>query len=88
MQDAIAEIAAALKTLKKQDPWSADIKASDDFLDPLFDSFFKKIELENLLRKSDYHVLAGLVPKQKIDPEIAEKLTAIADVARKAKAPA
>ena len=86
MQEAIAEIAAALKTLKKQEPWSADIKAGDDFLDPLFEEFFKKIGLENLMRKSDYHVLAGLIPKESIDSEVSEKLTAIADVARKAKA--
>lgn len=87
MKDAIFEIAAALKKLKKQEPWSADTKATDDFLDPLFDEFFKKINLENLLRKSDYHILASLVPKDKIDPEVAEKLAAIVAVAKKAKRP-
>ena len=86
MKEAIAEIAAALKTLKKQEPWSADIKASDDFLDPLFENFFKKIGLENLMRKSDYHTLASLIPKGSIDSEVSEKLTAIANIARKAKA--
>ena len=84
MREAIKEVSAALKTLKKQDPWSAEIKASDDFLDPLFETFFKKIELENLLRKSDYHILARLVPIEKIDPEISEKLMAIVDAAKKA----
>lgn len=85
MQETIEEIAAALKTLKKLEPWSADIKASDDFLDPLFEEFFKKINLENLMRKSDYHVLASLMPKESIDAEVSEKLAAIADIARKAK---
>lgn len=87
MKDTISEIAAALKKLKKQEPWSADIKATDDFLDPLFDEFFKRIDLENLLRKSDYHILASLVPKDKIDPEVSEKLAAIVAVAKKAKHP-
>ncbi|MBI5182970.1 MAG: AAA family ATPase, partial [Nitrospinae bacterium] len=40
MKEAIAEIALALKTLNKPDPWSADIKATDEFLDPLFDKYF------------------------------------------------
>jgi len=74
MQQAINEVSTALKTLHKPDPWSADIKASDDFLDPLFERYFEKLELPNLLRKTDYHVLAGLVPKNKIDPEVMRSL--------------
>jgi len=38
-----------------------------------------------MLRKSDYHILARLVPKNDIDPEVIEKLDAIVSVARKAK---
>jgi len=85
MQESIAEISSALKTLKKLDPWSSDIKATDDFLDPLFDKYFEKLGLPNLLRKADYHILARLVPKDKIDPEITEKLDAIVEIAKKAK---
>ena len=85
MQESIAEISSALKTLKKPDPWSSDIKATDVFLDPLFDKYFEKLGLSNLLRKADYHVLARLVSKEKIDPEIIEKLDAIVEVAKKAK---
>ena len=64
---------------------SGVIKASDDFLDPLFQSFFEKLSLPNLLRKTDYHVLARLVPKDKIDPEVIVKLDGIVEVATKAK---
>ena len=85
MRDAISEVSSAMKTLNKPGPWSADVKASDEFLDPLFVKYFEKIDLENLLRKSDYHVLAGLLSKDAIDAEVSEKLTAIAEVARKAK---
>jgi ABC-type lipoprotein export system ATPase subunit len=85
MRETIAEISAALKTLRKLDPWSPDIKASDDFLDPLFEKYFEKLGLPNLMRKTDYHVLARLVPKEKIDPEVIEKLDAIVAVAAKAK---
>jgi len=85
MLEAIEEISAALKIFGKPEPWSPDIKVTDDFLDPLFRKYFEKLALPNLMRKTDYHVLARLVPKEKIDPEIIEKLDAIVAVAKKAK---
>jgi len=84
MRACIQEIGNALRTLRRIEPWSADIKATDDFLDPLFQLFFDKLQLPNLLRKTDYHVLARLVPKEKIDPEIIAKLDGIVAVAQKA----
>ena len=85
MLETIAEISAALKIFDKPAPWSPDIKATDDFLDPLFRKYFEKLALPNLMRKTDYHVLARLVPRDKIDPEVIEKLDAIVAVAKKAK---
>jgi hypothetical protein len=85
MRDCIREVTIALQTLGRPDPWSADVKASDDFLNPLFDRFFLRLDLPNLLRKTDYHVLARLVAKDKIDPEIVSKLDGILAVAQKAK---
>lgn len=84
MQETIAEISNALKVLRKPDPWSDDIKASDDFLDQLFASYFEKLGLPNIMRKSDYHVLAAFVPKEKIDKDIVEKLDAIVHIAKQA----
>lgn len=84
MQQSIEELTAALKTLRKSDPWSPQIKVTDDFLDPLFEKYFEKLGLPNLLRKTDYHVLARLVPKDKIDPEVTRKLDAIVAVAKNA----
>lgn len=85
MREAIAEVSEALKTLTKPDPWSFDIKVTDEFLEPLFKKFFEKRSLPLQLRKSEYHILAGLVPKSKLDNEITEKLDAIVAVAKKAK---
>lgn len=85
MRECIAEVSGALATLGRPSPWSDDIKASDDFLNPVFERFFAKLGLPNLIRKSDYHILAELVPKDKLDPEVAEKLDAILAVARGAK---
>ncbi|HEX5736704.1 MAG TPA: AAA family ATPase [Blastocatellia bacterium] len=85
MRQVIEEVTSALRTLGKGDPWSPDIKATDDFLDPLFREYFKILGLPNLMQKTDYHVLARLLPKDQIDPEIIEKLDAIVGIAKQAK---
>jgi hypothetical protein len=85
MLEAIRDVVAALKTLGKPDPWSTDIKASDEFLDPLFGKYFQILGLPLGMPKSDYHILARLVPGDRIDPEVVEKLDAIVAVAKKAK---
>ena len=66
-------------------PWSPDIKASDEFLDRLFRTYFAKLGLPNLLLKTDYHILASLVSRKEIEPEVVEKLDAIVNVAMQAK---
>ncbi len=62
-----------------------DTKASDDLLDPIFGSFFERLDLPNLLRKSDYHRLAEHVPIEQIPPEVTAVLNEIAEVAGRAK---
>jgi ABC-type hemin transport system ATPase subunit len=88
MREALTEVVKALDTLMTQGkpgPWSDDIKASDDFLAPLFENYFKKMSLPVLLRKTDYHELARLLPKERIPDEVVEKLDAIASMAEQAK---
>jgi hypothetical protein len=75
MREAIAEVSSALRTLGKGDPWSADIKSSDEFLDPLFKKFFEKLALPLQLRKSEYHILASPV-RRHIDIAAMECMTA------------
>lgn len=84
MEEAIKQIESALRTLGK-DPWSADIKASDEFLDPLFKQFYARLALPNRLEKTNYHVLATFLCREGIDPEISEVLDAIVSVAGKAR---
>ena len=84
MRESIDEIESALKTLGKGSPWDADVKASDEFLDPLFKSYFGELGLPNLMAKKNFHELAEHVPDSEIDPEIREKLDAIAAVAERA----
>lgn len=68
-----------------QDPWWSSVKASDDFLDPVFEKFFQKQNLPNLMRKTDYHQLARWVPRELLAEEITEKLDILVEVASRAK---
>ena len=84
MRDSITEIESAMRTLDEGSPWDANIKASDKSLIRIFKTYFGKLELPNLMAKKDYHQLAQYVPADEIDPEITEKLDAIAAVAESA----
>lgn len=83
MRDAIAEVTRLLE-IDDLNPWSHDVKASDEVLDRVFKVFFKTLKLPLQLRKADYHILASLVPKESLDAEITEKLDAIVVLAKKA----
>jgi len=88
MQASIRKMEEALENLGKGSPWDNDTKVSDDFLDPLFQDYFKKLKLPNLMNKKNFYELARLVPRDEIDSEVREKLDAIAEVAATATAPA
>ena len=81
MRQSIKELETALRTLGKGSPWDSGTKVSDDFLAPLFQNYFKKLGIPNLMAKRDFYELAYLVPVAKLDPEIREKLEAIVNAA-------
>ncbi|MGE0709026.1 MAG: ATP-dependent endonuclease [Planctomycetota bacterium] len=81
MSESISEIEQALGTLGKGSPWAADTKVSDDFLTPLFEKFFQKVNLPNLMRKSDYHQLARHVRAEDLHPQVTQVLDAVVTVA-------
>jgi hypothetical protein len=83
MRNVISQIETAQRTLGR-DIWSADIKATDEVLDPIFRSYFELTRQPLLFRKADYHRLVHFVPRAEIDPEIREKLDRIAAIAQRA----
>ena len=85
MRQAINEIEGAMRTLGK-DPWGPDLKVSDEFLPLVFEKYFELRGLPSLMNKRDFHELARFAPEDGIDPEVGEKLDAIADVANAAPA--
>lgn len=84
MQTAIAEVAQALETLGKGSPWDNNTKVSDDFLVPLFEKYFRKLSLPNLISKANFHELALFAPRHKIDAEVREKLDSLVTVSESA----
>jgi energy-coupling factor transporter ATP-binding protein EcfA2 len=82
MEKSIRKISDAIMTLRNTDPFGPDIKATDDFLDPLFKDFFESLGLPaNTMTKTDYHALAPFIERDAIAPEVVEKLDAIAEIA-------
>lgn len=81
MASVIEEMERALETLGVPSPWGGDVKASSDFMDRVFQRFFERIELPNLMQKTDYHTLVPFVPEAAIDEEVREVLDAIHEVA-------
>ncbi|RFC51987.1 MAG: putative ATP-dependent endonuclease of the OLD family [Verrucomicrobia bacterium] len=77
MQEAMEEVRAALATLDKPAAWSADIKASDDFLDVVMKKFYQKRQLPLLTRKAHYHQLVAFMEPQDIADEVRQKLSEI-----------
>lgn len=85
MDASITEIEGALMTLGEPSPWGPDIKASDGFMDRVFARFYEKLELPNLMTKTDYHRLADHISAGDIDAEIVEKLDAIVAASKRAR---
>lgn len=85
MGKCMAHLSDALSILDKPSPWSPDSKATDDFLNPLFNRFFQELGLPaHTLRKSGYHELVAYVPVELIDPEVNQKLDSIMAIAKNA----
>jgi hypothetical protein len=83
MHVAITEVETAQRTLGR-DIWSADIKATDEVLDPILRRYFELTKQPLLFRKADYHRLVRFMQPVQIDPEVREKLDAILTAAQRA----
>ncbi len=85
MEQCIRDLVPPVALRDLNDPWWSNVKASDEFLDRLFEEFFMKLGLPNILRKTGYYHLVDFMDKQHVDPEISEKLDMIVEVARSAR---
>ena len=85
METCIRDLVPPVALRDPNDRWWKEVKASDDFLDRLFETYFGQLGLPNLMHKANYHLLARLVPREMIDSEVVEKLDTIVDVAESAR---
>jgi hypothetical protein len=83
MENAIAHVESALATLGRLD--RDNMKASDEYLTPIFAAFFGELGLPNLMNKSDFHQLANFIAPADIDTEVVHVLSAIQNAAAGAK---
>jgi ABC-type taurine transport system ATPase subunit len=84
MDEIIGKLVPPVALKDDRDRWWSNMKASDELLDRVFEEYFKALALPNIMRKTNYHQFARLVPKELIDPEIVEKLDAVLAVAQAA----
>ena len=84
MRESIHEISNALKTLREESPWEGELKVSDKFFNPVFESYYRKIGMPNIMAKKNYYILADFVPEDKIDPEVGKMLYSIIGISKKA----
>ena len=87
MASSIADIENAIRLLNQGSPWDGNIKVSEDFLDPLFRSFYEKVGISGSVPKADYHFLIDYIEPSEIDGEVVQVLDAIASVAASATTP-
>lgn len=84
MRRCINDLVPPLALRDRSDRWWSEVKASE-FLDRLFKEYFQRLNLPNIMSKSNYHELARLVPENLIIPEVREKLDAILTIAEAAR---
>lgn len=85
MQASIEELVPRIAQTDPRDPWWTTVKASDEFLDRLFQRYYQRLGLPDLMRKTDYHELARYVGRELVDDEIAAALDRIVEVAARAR---
>ncbi len=83
MNAVIQDLAPPIALRDPADSYWRDIKASD-FLDRVFTEFYQRLQLPNLMRKTSYYRLAGLIQADELDNEVAETLDRIDEIARQA----
>jgi hypothetical protein len=85
MAAAIGQLEAAFELQRKPSPWGADLKVSEEFLEPLFANYHEAMALPvDEMRKKRFYELADFVPLPQVDPEVVEKLDAIVATAQAA----
>ena len=80
MKKAILEVRTAASVLRPGlAPDSKDAKVSEDFLEPVFERFFRSLGQSDRMPKRRFHELVPYIPDADLDSELKEKLDLVAD---------
>lgn len=85
MREAVRDRVMPAALRDRNDPFWSTVKASDDFLDPVFRDFFRRLGLRPEFSKAQYHRLVAHIPPELVSPEVVEVLDAIDLVAGQAR---
>ena len=80
MRESVAQVEWAADRLGRPRPFGERAKATED-VQAVFAEFARRLDRPNLMSGANFHRLAEFVPEDEIDPEVMEKLDAIARVA-------
>lgn len=82
MQECIDLLVPRLALDNPGDRWWHDTKVSTDFLDRLFETYYERLKIPNLMRKANYHLLTEFVDANQLDPLVVTILSDIYSVSR------
>jgi len=84
MDECIGDLVPRAALRDPNDRWWVDTKISDQFLDRVFEAFYRNLGLPDLMRKTDYHGLAAYVLRDEVSPDIVAVLDEIVRVKSRA----
>lgn len=85
MERSIRDLVPPVAFDDHDDSWWKDVKASDEFLDRLFERYYTRLDLPNLMRKTDYHRLAPFVSAGDLSDDVRHVLDRIVSIADKSR---
>ena len=80
MHECINDYTQPVNLRELSNAWWDKSKITDEWLDIIFEAFYKKLGLPQHFYKRDYYQLIGLLKPEEIHPEIIEKLDALYEV--------
>ena len=84
MEASIQDLVPPIALRNPDDPYWSTVKASDELLDRVFAEFYQRLQRPNLMHKTAYHRLAGLVQADELDNEVVAVLDSINEIAQQA----
>lgn len=80
MRQAVADNTAPAHLKDLQHKWWSDAKTSEEWFEPIFQTYFDSLHLPNKFPKGNYHILIKSLKKEDVSPEIVNVLDELYDL--------